>query len=569
MLGRHRGGSLAGRNRHNSSDAPEDLTPGRHIPAPWQAPRLAALLMLLCLALLIGGCGSRAVTVTRPAKLPLMSILQDDAVLQSNPAAILGPMHALGIQAVRTDVFWSHLAPDSASAKKPSFDASNPADYPASTWAVYDAIVRDAAADGIKVLFTVTGPGPLWAAGSDMPHTKNCPCGQWEPNGSDFEAFVHALGTRYSGHYVPPGASRPLPRVSFWSLWNEPNYGPNLAPQAIDHSKVEVSPRLYRGLLDAAWTGLQSSGHTSHTDTILIGETAPRGLTGPNLPGNFSGMVPLRFIRALYCVGSSYQPLRGSAASLRACPTTAAASRRFVAQNPGLFKASGWADHPYPDLLPPDVITPPPVGTDYADFAAIGNLEPSLDRAAAAYGQHPKLPIYSTEFAYKTDPPLAGWLRLPTAARYLNQGEYLSWLNPRIRSYDQYLLLDPPLASGSQFDTGLEFSSGAPKPDVYAAYRMPLWLPVTHGRRGSHLQVWGCVRPTDAVRRLTGRRQEVTVQFAPTGGGYRNLRTITLHGGSDCYFEDPVRFPSSGSVRLSWTASGHAIHSRVQTIRLS
>ena len=76
-------------------------------------------------------------------------------------------------------------------------------------------------------------------------------------------------------------------------------------------------------------------------------------------------------------------------------------------------------------------------------------------------------------------------------------------------------------------------------------------------------------RPTDAVRRLTGRRQEVTVQFAPTGGGYRNLRTITLHGGSDCYFEDPVRFPSSGSVRLSWTASGHAIHSRVQTIRLS
>lgn len=548
-----------------------DVTPGRHIPTPRWAPRLAALVALLCLGLLLGGCGSSSkahATYDRPARLPVVSILQDDSLALSDPSALLPAMRELGIQALRVDVFWDHMAPGSTSAHKPSFDASNPEAYPASAWAPYDAVVRAASAQGIRVLLTVTGPAPLWAAGANMPSTKNCPCGQWEPKAADFQPFLHALGTRYSGHYRPPGASRPLPRVSFWSLWNEPNYGPKLAPQAVDHSKVEVSPRLYRGLLDAAWNGLSSSGHTPRTDTILIGETAPRGLTGPNLPGKFSGMVPLRFIRALYCVGPSYQPLRGAAALMRGCPTNASGSGRFVADNPGLFKGSGWADHPYPDLLPPNVVTPPPVGTDYADFAVIGNLERSLDRAAAAYGQHPRMPIYSTEFGYRTSPPLAGWVKLPRAARYLNQAEYLSWLNPRIRSFDQYLLADPPLSSGSQFDTGVEFASGRPKPDLFAAFRLPLWLPVTSARRGSRLEVWGCARPADLARG-GGRARSVAVQFAPAGAGYRTVARVRLHGGSDCYFEAPVRFPSSGSVRLSWSGSGHTYHSRIQPIHLS
>ena len=30
------------------------------------------------------------------------------------------------------------------------------------------------------------------------------------------------------------------------------------------------------------------------------------------------------------------------------------------------------------------------------------------------------------------------------AASYLNWAEYLTWRDPRIRSYDQYLLIDPP-----------------------------------------------------------------------------------------------------------------------------
>ena len=142
-----------------------------------------------------------------------------------------------------------------------------------------------------------------------------------------------------------PGDAGDLPRVSFWSIWNEPDYGPSLAPQGVPGDlTVENSPRMYRRLLDAAWAALQASGHTPATDTILFGELAPRGA---KRWGVFSGMKPLVFLRALYCVDSRYRPLRGTAARVRGCPTTAAGSRRFPAQHPALFAATGFSDHPY------------------------------------------------------------------------------------------------------------------------------------------------------------------------------------------------------------------------------
>ena len=107
-----------------------------------------------------------------------------------------------------------------------------------------------------------------------------------------------------------PGDAGDLPRVSFWSIWNEPDYGPSLAPQGVPGDlTVENSPRMYRRLLDAAWAALQATGHTPATDTILFGELAPRG---EKRWGVFSGMKPLVFLRALYCVDSRYRPLRGT-----------------------------------------------------------------------------------------------------------------------------------------------------------------------------------------------------------------------------------------------------------------
>ena len=146
--------------------------------------------------------------------------------------------------------------------------------------------------------------------------------------------------------------------MNFWSVWNEPNLGTFLAPETVSgKSSVEVAPRLYRGLVDAAWSALHATGHGS--DTILIGEMAPAGsnFTGA-LKGDFGvfgNMPPLRFLRALYCVDANYTATSaGPPRPQRGCPATTSASAKFAAQHPGLFKASGFADHPYPQGLPPN-----------------------------------------------------------------------------------------------------------------------------------------------------------------------------------------------------------------------
>jgi hypothetical protein len=534
-------------------------------PSPNDRRRRSAVVvaaMLGLASLWLGGCGGTSGPAPPHLRSNLISIVQEDGLFQEDPAALVRRAAQIGAQALRADVFWSHIAPDPAASTAPSFDASQPGAYPAAGWAVYDAADRAAAADHVRLYLTLTGPPPLWAAGAGMPTVKNCPCSQWAPSASDFGAFVHAVGLRYSGHYTPPGQSQPLPRVSFWSIWNEPNYGPNLAPQAIDGSKIEVSPRLYRGLVDAAWRGLASSGHAPPADTVLIGETAPRGLSGPNLPGNFSGMLPLRFVRALYCVDSAYKPLRGQAASLRGCPTDAAGSAAFPREHPGLFQASGWADHPYPDELAPDV--PTTFEPDYADFADLGRFERGLDRATGPYSEHPHLPILSTEFGYKTDPPFPAGLALATAARYLNQAEYLSWRSSRIRSYDQYLLVDPPASSGSQFDTGIEFADGRPKPDVYNSFLMPLWLPRTTGRR---LEVWGCARQAPARAAASGRPQTVVLEFAASGGSvFRPVARATLSPRGGCYFDTRISIPGPGTVRTAWRNGRTVVRSRTQSV---
>jgi hypothetical protein len=488
------------------------------------------------------------------------SIFQDDSQLFANPAGTLQTFRNLGVSRVRVGMDWSHVAPQPTSTVRPNFNAADPAAYPAANWAVYDAIVRDAQADGISVYFILTGPAPLWATGPGAPANVALAFREaWKPSASAFNQFVRAVGTRYSGHY------QGLPRVNFWSIWNEPNYGFDLAPQATHHDTVEVGAMQYRGLVDAAWSGLAATGHGR--DTILIGETAPRGLDHPI--GDFSGVKPLRFLRALYCVGSNYRPLRGAAARERGCPTSAAGSRRFRSQHPGLFNASGYAAHPYPGAidLPPNETTALASGNhvvrgsdpDFVDFARIGVLEGTLDRLNRAYGSRTRFPIWNTEYGYQTKPPEPNArINAATAAVYVNWGEYLSWRQPRLKSYMQYLLVDPP---GHNFASGLLFSNGAPKAD-YDAYRMPLFMPVTSGRRGRALEVWGGARPA----RYGGSRS-VAIQFqAGSRGAWQTLKIVPLSRGD--YFDVRLRFSRSGSVRLVWSGNGQVLHSRSQQVSI-
>jgi hypothetical protein len=284
-------------------------------------------------------------------------------------------------------------------------------------------------------------------------------------------------------------------------------------------------------------------------------------------------MVPLQFIRALYCVNSALKPLQGEQAALRGCPTTAAASKTFPTDNPGLFHAGGFAFHPYPQgQVPPNVPTAPDgLGAQYADLPQLPALERTLDGALAAYGSSYQFPLYDTEFGYQTNPPetILRAINPTKAAYYENWAEYISWLNPRVVSWDQYLLGDPP--PPSMFDTGLEFSTGAPKVPLYQAFRMPVYLPVTTAAKGHELVVWGCVRPVHYVLPHTTTTQYASIQLGPTATG--RFRTVARVELTDAYgyFDTHVVFPSSGFVRISWRyprgEGGQQIHSR--TVQIS
>jgi hypothetical protein len=499
-----------------------------------------------------------------------VAILQDDDVLQSNPVVGLQEMRHLGVQMVREYVRWSTFAPAPNSHRRPRFNPSDPNAYPAANWRSLDAIVRGAQARGIKVMLVPTGFAPLWAQGPNPRRYGGRYDSKfaWEPSASQYGAFLHAVGERYSGSFVPRGESTPLPRVSTWELYNEPNFGEDLAPQAIDGSSVIYSPRMYRALADAGWSALSATGHSR--DTVLIGSLAAAGAQAKpgrgapqGLPGTYGETKPLVFMRELYCLDSSYHRYLGAAAAVRGCPTTSAGYRRFRAQNPVLFQATGVSDHPY-------VLSgghPPTEGSSkdpsYAQFNQLPRFAASLDRIQRVYGSGKHFPIWNTEYGYVTCPPTCHDrnhnVSPATAATYINWAEYMSWRNPRIASTMQYLLYDPNPSVGTPeyggFASGLYYyptvHGGAAKP-AYYAYRMPIFLPNAKGRRGRPVQVWGAVRPAPFAVADGDGPQYAQIQFAARGGAWKTEKTVRIadpHG----YFDIWVSFPSSGSVRVLWS----------------
>ncbi len=92
------------------------------------------------------------------------------------------------------------------------------------------------------VLLTVTSPVPEWAtAGHD---DKNLVT---RPDDKDFKEFMTAV------------ACTTAAQVSLFAIWNEPNHPAFLQPQFNTKGKPE-SPRIYRGLFQAGYEGLQRGG---------------------------------------------------------------------------------------------------------------------------------------------------------------------------------------------------------------------------------------------------------------------------------------------------------------------
>ena len=276
-------------------------------------------------------------------------MMDDDLLLYRGPVVqeqALQRMKGLGVDYVRVTVLWSLAAENvrSTRARRKRFRAARPSTYPHRNWDRYDGLVRAAKRVGIGVLFNVTGPGPDFAHGK-APRSQRRNRRTWRPKAREFYKFVAAVGTRYSGSYADENQGRQaLPRVSFWSLWNEPNQGGWLTPQYSFSRKlrrlIPASPRIYRSLYLFGRRALDRTGHGA--DVILVGETAP---LGTHKMGSRTPIRPKKFMREMFCVRKSGAAFTGRASSARGCKDFARGQT---------IRAAAWAHHPYTKNLPPN-----------------------------------------------------------------------------------------------------------------------------------------------------------------------------------------------------------------------
>src|SRR5690349_7002275 len=133
-----------------------------------------------------------------------ISIIEDENRPFANPVDTFARARLLGADAMRVSVHWDLIAPAPNARKMPrGFNPSDPASYPARNWGLWDAVVSYAQQAGIKIDFDLMGGAPRWALGPGRP--RGSTNDNREPSPAAFGAFVHAIATRYSGTYVPPG----------------------------------------------------------------------------------------------------------------------------------------------------------------------------------------------------------------------------------------------------------------------------------------------------------------------------------------------------------------------------
>jgi hypothetical protein len=468
---------------------------------PISGRRAASLLALLAaaVALLMTAAASPARAAAAPAL-----VVQDDATfLHGDDASVKAAMDQardLGFTHVRLTAGWSLIAPGADSATRPDFDATDPAQYPAPAWAQLDRAVRLAVADGLTPMIDIAFWAPRWAT-QDAAGT---PGGRLrtEIDPGAYAQFAQAVATRYRGDWTPPAAPSapaaaaqpnvlerllgrtaagpatapapqpdPLPAVTLYTLWNEPNHQGFLMPQWVrrDGAWVPRSAEIYRAMVRAAYPAVKAAAPAAR---VLIGGTASMGSSTPGR----SGVPPLRFLRALTCVDARYRPVTtGDCAGYTTLP------------------GDGWAHHPYSLHTLPDRDA---ADHDKVPVAGMPRLARALARLVAAHRLAPAdRDIYVTEYGYETGPGADFGLR--------DQGRLLAWAQeiatrtPHLRMWAQFLLRDVPgqpsdalLRATGAWHSGLMLADGTPKPAL-AAWKAPVFARCVRAGGRRLTMVWG------------------------------------------------------------------------------
>jgi hypothetical protein len=423
----------------------------------------------------------------------------------SKRAHTIATLEHLGVKALRVELAWRDVAPGGFSAKRPTFDATNPASY---AWGEYDALLAEAARLKWKVLLTITAPAPKWATSGHKDFVTS-------PSASQFQQFMEAVGRRYGSE------------VAYFAIWNEPNHPAFLLPQFKANGRP-ASPRIYRALFQAGYAGLRAA--KIGKPKVLMGETAPDGYDRlPHGEGRLHPVAPLAFLREALCLDSRYRKASG-------CEE---------------LHPYGYAHHAYTKATTP-LYKPP--GADDVMIGVLGRLSAALDKAARAHALPAHIPIFLTEFGYQTKPNLLA-VSLAQQAEYDALAEKIAWQNPRVAAFSQYLLRDDPAGGqpGSSvhggfigFQTGLIAHNGKLKP-LYFSFPVP--LVVSRARHGYSL--WGLVRPATSATRL-----KVLVQ-APRSKRFHTLKTLTTDSRGYWKLNSSVK---GSHWKVSWRSPSGALY---------
>jgi hypothetical protein len=440
---------------------------------------VVTLTALLLPASVAGANGRQFTTVEAPSEL----------LFSGSPDAGLDQIESLGATAIRLQMSWSLVAPDPTAKRVPdSFNQTDPKAYPAANWTRFDAAIDAARARGLKVYLTLTGPAPRWATAAKKDQLT-------KPDPAAFSRFATAVGRRYGD------------KVSWWSIWNEPNLGKLLKPiRGLESAKV------YRQLYLQAYAGLRAAGVRA---PILIGELAPIGNGIPD-----TGTIhPLQFLRTVLCLDARYHK----------------------ASTCGKVPTQGFAMHPYTTAAGPLF---QPASQDDVTIGVLSRLVKALDRAASAGALQRRLPVYVSEFGVQSYPDRVSGVPLPTQSDYRSIGEHIAWGNARVKSFSQYLLRDDRTISGAfgAFESGLLlFKSNAPKP-AYFGFRLPL---VVRKGRGDRVALWGLVRPAH------GQGGSVEIQVKDRGRGWTKLATQRYAGSG--YWKRNATTKPGRQWRVAWS----------------
>jgi hypothetical protein len=424
---------------------------------------------------------SRSQTLTFEAPRDLLDPAARDSALNE--------IAGLGARSLRVVLYWHRVAPGHDSSVRPAFDATDPAAY---DWGEYRPLLAAAKERGWPVLLTVSGPVPRWATNGARDNVTR-------PSPSEFRKFVIAVARRFGDS------------VATWSIWNEPNHPQFLAPQ-YDSRHRPVAPGVYRGLFRAAQSGLREAGLS--TAPILMGETAPRG-TG-------KAVAPLTFLRDALCLDSRYRR-KSKCAKLM---------------------IDGYAHHAYTTRAGPFYRPGQP---NDVTIGVLSRLTRALDRAAQAQAIPARLPVYLTEFGIQSTPDPIFGVSLAQQAEYRSISERIAYENPRVKAFSQYLLRDdlPVVGASSSarfggFESGLRRADGRAKPAL-DGFRLPL----AAIRNGSHVSLWGMVRPASGG-------QAAVLEVADGGKGFRKLATVATD--SRGYWSKRTTYRSGRRWRVRWTA---------------